>query len=252
MDFSVIEQNWQYLLFGAFPDGPIEGAALTLIISLIAGAASIVLGTLAGVALAMLRGFWMNLFAAILGFFRAIPVIMLIFWTYFFLPVVLGMEIPGITSVICALALITSAYLAHAVKAGILAIGKGQWQAGLSLGFSRWQVLWQIVLPQALRMMVPSFINQWVALIKDTSLAYIVGVAELSFLATQVNNREMVYPLEVFLFVAFIYFVMCLTLEIVANLVAKRLSSDHAIKKSSAKKRSLLFWRKQKMMTSTR
>ena len=86
MDFSVIEQNWQYLLFGAFPDGPIEGAALTLIISLVAGAMSIVFGTLGGVALAMLRGFWMNLFAAVLGFFRAIPVIMLIFWTYFFLP----------------------------------------------------------------------------------------------------------------------------------------------------------------------
>lgn len=247
MDFSVIEQNWQYLLFGAFPDGPIEGAVLTLIISLIAGAASIVLGTLAGVALAMLRGGWMNLFAAILGFFRAIPVIMLIFWTYFFLPVVLGTEIPGIASVICALALITSAYLAHAVKAGILAISKGQWQAGLSLGFSRWQVLWQIVLPQALRMMVPSFINQWVALIKDTSLAYIVGVAELSFLATQVNNREMVYPLEVFLFVALIYFVMCLTLEISANVVAKKLSSQRDTR-SLATKRALLFWRRQKLI----
>ncbi|EMH4149912.1 amino acid ABC transporter permease [Providencia stuartii] len=247
MDFSVIEQNWQYLLFGAFPDGPIEGAALTLIISLVAGAMSIVFGTLGGVALAMLRGFWMNLFAAVLGFFRATPVIMLIFWTYFFLPVVLGTEIPGIASVICALALITSAYLAHAVKAGILAIGKGQWQAGLSLGFSRWQVLWQIVLPQALRMMVPSFINQWVALIKDTSLAYIVGVAELSFLATQVNNREMVYPLEIFLFVAFIYFVICLTLEIVANLIAKRLS-HHRGAKPFAAKRSLLFWRRQKLL----
>ncbi|MEY1579220.1 amino acid ABC transporter permease [Providencia manganoxydans] len=247
MDFSVIEQNWQYLLFGTFPDGPIEGALLTLIISLIAGIASIILGTLGGVALAMLRGFWMNLFAAFLGFFRAIPVIMLIFWTYFLLPIVFNADIPGITSVICALALITSAYLAHAVKAGILAIGQGQWQAGLSLGFSRWQVLWQIILPQALRMMVPSFINQWVALIKDTSLAYVVGVAELSFLANQVNNREMVYPMEVFLFVGFIYFIMCLTLEIVANLVAKRISRQNQSSAPSIK-RSLLFWRRQKLL----
>ncbi|EMI5490600.1 amino acid ABC transporter permease [Providencia stuartii] len=247
MDFSVIEQNWQYLLFGTFPDGPIEGALLTLIISLIAGIASIILGTLGGVALAMLRGFWMNLFAAFLGFFRAIPVIMLIFWTYFLLPIVFNADIPGITSVICALALITSAYLAHAVKAGILAIGQGQWQAGLSLGFSRWQVLWQIILPQALRMMVPSFINQWVALIKDTSLAYVVGVAELSFLANQVNNREMVYPMEVFLFVGFIYFIMCLTLEIVANLVAKRISRQNQSTAPSIK-RSLLFWRRQKLL----
>lgn len=146
---------------------------------------------------------------------------MLIFWLYFLLPVVLGMEIPEITTVICALALITSSYIAHGVKAGILAIGKGQWQAGLSLGFNRWQTLWYIVLPQALRMMVPSFINQWIALIKDTSLAYVVGVGELSFLATQVNNRSMVYPMEVFLFVAFIYFVLCFSLELIANRVGK-------------------------------
>ncbi|EFB72963.1 hypothetical protein PROVRUST_05762 [Providencia rustigianii DSM 4541] len=65
MDFSVIEDNWQYLLFGAYPDGPLEGAALTLIMSLVAGAASVVLGTLGGIALAMLRGFWVNLFAAV-------------------------------------------------------------------------------------------------------------------------------------------------------------------------------------------
>lgn len=77
------------------------------------------------------------------------------------------------------------------------------------------------MLPQALRMMVPSFINQWIALIKDTSLAYVVGVGELSFLATQVNNRSMVYPMEVFLFVAFIYFVLCFSLELIANRVGK-------------------------------
>lgn len=247
MDFSVITDNWQYLLFGAYPDGPLEGAALTLIMSVLAGAASIVLGTLGGIALAMLRGFWMNLFAAVLGFFRAIPVIMLIFWTYFLLPIVFGTEILGVTAVVCALALITSAYLAHGVKAGILAIGQGQWNAGLSLGFNRWQVLWNVVLPQALRMMVPSFINQWVALIKDTSLAYIVGVAELSFLATQVNNREMIYPLEVFLFVAFIYFVMCLSVEILANQVAKKLSDKRA-PRSRAAKRGWLFWRRQKLI----
>lgn len=247
MDFTVIEQNWQYLLFGTYPEGPLEGAALTLVISLLAGAASIVLGTLGGIALAMLRGFWVNMFAGILGFFRAIPVIMLIFWTYFLLPILLGTEIPGITTVVCALALITSAYLAHAVKAGILAIGHGQWQAGMSLGFSRWQVLWNIVLPQALRMMVPSFINQWIALIKDTSLAYIVGVAELSFLATQVNNREMVYPLEVFLFVAFIYFIMCSTIEITANVIVKKLSAQNAPIKL-AEKRKFLFWRRQKLL----
>lgn len=149
MDFSVIHDNLGYLLWGTWPDGPLGGAALTLAISLMAGVASAVLGTLLGVALAMSRGVAAGLLAAVLGFFRAIPVIMLIFWTYFLLPMVFGVEIPEITTVVCALALIASAYLAHAVKAGIAAIGPGQWQAGLSLGLTRWQTLRMIVLPQA-------------------------------------------------------------------------------------------------------
>ncbi|WP_337149115.1 amino acid ABC transporter permease [Serratia bockelmannii] len=238
MDFSVIHDNLGYLLWGTWPDGPLGGAALTLAISLMAGVASAVLGTLLGVALAMSRGVAAGFLAAVLGFFRAIPVIMLIFWTYFLLPMVFGVEIPEITTVVCALALIASAYLAHAVKAGIAAIGPGQWQAGLSLGLTRWQTLRMIVLPQALRMMVPSFINQWISLIKDTSLAYIVGVGELTFLATQVNNRSMVYPMEVFLFVALVYFVFCLALDLLANAVNRRFGAQ-----TRALKRSWRWWR---------
>ncbi|MFP1826412.1 amino acid ABC transporter permease [Lonsdalea quercina] len=222
MDFTIIRDNVTYLMWGTFPDGPLGGAALTLAISLMSGVASAVLGTVLGIALAMSRGWLAALLAMVLGFFRAIPVIMLIFWTYFLLPVLFGVDIPEITTVVCALALIASAYLAHGVKAGIVAIGRGQWQAGLSLGFNRWQTLGYIILPQALRMMVPSFINQWISLIKDTSLAYIVGVGELTFLATQVNNRSMVYPLEVFLFVALVYFVMCLVLDVLATGISRR------------------------------
>ena len=251
MDFTIIADNWTYLLWGTFPDGPLGGAALTLLISLLAGVASAILGTALGVALAMSRGVWAGILAAILGFFRAIPVIMLIFWTYFLLPIVFGVDIPEITTVVCALALIASAYLAHAVKAGIVAIGAGQWQAGLSLGFNRWQVLWFVVLPQALRMMVPSFINQWISLIKDTSLAYIVGVNELTFLATQVNNRSMVYPMEVFLFVALVYFVLCLTLDLLANGLNRRFSPQHTINKQSAMKRSWRWWRNKSVLPAS-
>ncbi|QWT42773.1 amino acid ABC transporter permease [Dickeya dadantii] len=222
MDFSIIRDNFSYLMWGTFPDGPLGGAALTLALSLMAGIASAVLGTGLGVALAMYRGWAGGLLAMALGFFRAIPVIMLIFWTYFLLPMLFGVDIPEITTVVCALAFIASAYLAHGVKAGIVAIGRGQWQAGMSLGLGRWQTLWYIILPQALRMMVPSFINQWISLIKDTSLAYIVGVGELTFLATQVNNRSMVYPTEVFLFVALVYFIFCLLLDLLAQGVSRR------------------------------
>lgn len=219
MDFTIIQDNLRYLLLGTWPEGPLGGAALTVVISLLAGIVSALLGTILGIVLAVSRGIPAALLAAVLGFFRAIPVIMLIFWSYFLLPILFGIDIPEITTVIFALALISSAYLAHAVKAGIVAIGVGQTQAGLSLGLTRWQTLGYIVLPQALRMMIPSFINQWISLIKDTSLAYIIGVGELTFLATQVNNRSMVHPTEVFLFIAGVYFILCLLLELVAHRV---------------------------------
>ena len=95
-----------------------------------------------------------------------------------------------------------------------------------------------MIVPQALRMMVPSFINQWISLIKDTSLAYIVGVGELTFPATRVNNRSMVYPMEVFLFVALVYFVFCPALDLLANAVNRRFGAQ-----TRALKRSPRWWR---------
>ena len=95
----------------------------------------------------------------------------------------------------------------------------------LALGLTRWGALRYVVLPQALQMMLPSFINQWVTLIKDSSLAYIVGVPELSFLATQVNARVMVAPAEIFLFVGAIYWLLCSALDTAARNVERRLAA---------------------------
>lgn len=70
--------------------------------------------------------------------------------------------------------------------------------------------------------MLPSFVNQWISLIKDTSLAYVIGVGELSLMATQVSNRVMVHPTEIFLFVALLYFLICFPLDLLAGLLARR------------------------------
>ncbi|VUZ27706.1 L-cystine transport system permease protein YecS [uncultured Comamonas sp.] len=218
MNFLALADDWQYLLLGTFPDGPPGGALLTLILSGISGLLSAALGLGLGIALAMTRsgGLPALLLRGVLGLLRAVPVLMLIFWIYFLLPVLFGMDVPGLLAVVCALSLISGAYLAHSVAAGIRAIPQGQWDAGTALGMTRWQVLRVLILPQALPMMLPSFINQWVTLIKDSSLAYIVGVGELSFLATQVNARLMINPAEVFLFVGAIYWVLCSLLNLLA------------------------------------
>ncbi|OCG39457.1 ABC transporter permease [Gilliamella sp. Fer2-1] len=217
--FEVIWHNLGCLMWGNFPGG----IFLTLLISIIAILFSTILGILAGVGLTVLKGILHNLLISVLSFFRAIPVIMLIFWSYFLLPMVLHVDIPAIATVIFALSLIGAAYIGHSVHAGMIAVAKEQWQAAFSLGLTKQQVIIFIILPQAVKMMLPSFVNQWVSLIKDTSLAYIVGVAEFTFVATQINNRSMVYPTEIFLFVIVVYFIICATLDLAASILPKYL-----------------------------
>ncbi|MFM0210816.1 amino acid ABC transporter permease [Paraburkholderia sediminicola] len=231
MTWSLLANNLPYLLVGAFPQGPLGGAALTLGLALCSALASAVLGVAGGIALATAGRAARVPLLLVIGFFRAIPVLMLIFWTYFLLPVVFHVDVPGLATVVCALSLVGGAYLAHSVHAGIRAVGEGQWQAGLSLGLTRMQALRYVLLPQAMRIMAPSFVNQWVSLVKDTSLAYIVGVGELSFVATQVSNRLMVYPAQIFLFVGFIYLVLCTALDWLATYALtrrKRIVRSHA------------------------
>jgi polar amino acid transport system permease protein len=214
---SVILSNLPYLLVGPFPDGPLGGAALTLSMATLSAVLSAVLGLGAGIGLAMTRGVSHLILLTVIGFFRAIPVLMLIFWTFFLMPVLLHIDVPGLATVVVALSLIGGAYLSHSVHAGIEAVGAGQAQAALSLGLTRWQSLRHVLLPQAIRIMAPSFINQWVTLVKDTSLAYIVGVPELAFLANQVNNRLMIYPVQIFLVVGFVYLILCTSLDALAT-----------------------------------
>jgi polar amino acid transport system permease protein len=199
----------RYLLLGAFPAGPLGGVALTLVLSLTSAMLAAAIGLVGGVALAVTRGVVHLAITAVVAFFRAIPVLMLIFWTFFLMPVLLHVNVPGLATVVCALALIGGAYLSHSVHAGIVSIGKGQREAALSLGLTQWQALRAVILPQAVRVMMPSFVNQCVSLIKDTSLAYIVGVPEFTFLANQLNNRLMVYPAQIFLFVGCVYLLLC-------------------------------------------
>lgn len=272
MDFSPVVDNIQYLMLGRWPNGPLGGAALTVVLSVVSALCAGVLGLLGGIALSLPpprrhrrrpwlvpllvlavaagavfgagRGSadWVAVFGvlalvalagafrklpallrAFIALLRSVPVLLLIFWIYFLLPIVFGLDVPGTGTVVVALSLIGGAYLSHSVHAGIRSLPAGQWQAALALGLTRWQALRWVILPQALPTMTPSFINQWIALIKDTSLAYVIGVGELSFVATQVNNRTMVHAAEIFLFVALVYFIICTALELVANAVAARL-----------------------------
>lgn len=224
LDFGVIRENLPYFFFGRYPQGPLGGVALTLYLAVV----SLVLSFFGGLVLGLLSVSRNRLVkwgsSAIIQTIRGMPLLMVIFWMFFLLPAMLGSGMTADWTIITALTLFTSSYMSEIVRAGILGIPKGQMEAALSTGLSHRQAMLHIILPQGLRNMIPSFVNQFVSMIKDTSLAFIVGVSELTHVATQMNNRTMLYPTEIFLFIAVIYFIMCFAFTELSRWLERRLA----------------------------
>ncbi len=209
--YGIIARNFLYLLVG--PPGKMGGVVLTLFLAII----SLVLAFILGLIFGLMRNskkWWLQYPA--LGYIeliRGMPLIMVIFWFVFMLPVVFGYNIDDVYNVIIAFVCFSGAYMAEIVRAGILSVGKGQMEAALSTGLNHSQAMTYIIIPQALKNMIPSFVNQFVSLTKDTSLAWFVGLIELTATATQISNRVLVAPTEIFFVTAVIYFIICYSLS---------------------------------------
>ncbi len=221
---EILQENWLYLLIGQYPKGPLGGLALTLAIASVA----LTLALPAGILLALGRVSHFAAFqlpaTAFVHLVRGLPLIMVIFWAYFLVPLALGRTVPSFVTMIYALVFFEAAYLAEIVRAGIRSVPTGQVEAARSLGLGYLQTMGRIVLPQALRNMIPSLVNQFVALTKDTSLAFIVGINELTYAASQINNRTLTHPAEIFLIVALMYFLICFSLTSLARRLESRLA----------------------------
>ena len=224
LNFQVIADNFTYFMIGRYPNGPLGGLGLTLYLAV----ASCILSVFGGLILGLLsisRHAWIRWpIMLFINAVRGLPLLMVIFWMYFLLPILLGKTTPESQTVIMGLTLFTSAYMSQIVRAGIEGIPKGQTEAALSTGLKPWQAMLYVILPQGLRNMIPSFVNQFVSLIKDTSLAFIVGVSELTHVGTQINNRTMAFPTEIFIFIAAVYFVICYAFTSLSRVLERRLS----------------------------
>lgn len=212
MHWDVVWRNFDYFLWGAFPRGPLGGLSMSILMALGGIFGAFWLGL--GVGLCRLsKRAWLRIPSMVyIEVIRGTPLLMVIFWFYFLAPVILGKSLPDWQSAIVALIVFTSAYIAEIVRAGVLSLPKGQMEAARGSGLSHAQTMIHIILPQALFNMIPSFVNQFVSLTKDTSLAYIIGVSELTKTATQVNSRTMKAPFEIFITVAALYFLVCFVL----------------------------------------
>jgi polar amino acid transport system permease protein len=224
MNFQVIWDNMAHFMIGRYPSGPLGGLGLTIYLAVVSCLLSVLGGLVLGL-LSISKRRWVRWPATVfINAIRGLPLLMVIFWMYFLLPVLLGKTTPESQTVIMGLTVFTSAYMSQIVRAGIEGIPKGQTEAALSTGLRPWQTMVYIVLPQGLRNMIPSFVNQFVSLIKDTSLAFIVGVSELTHVGTQINNRTMAYPTEIFIFIACVYFVLCYAFTSLSRVLERRLT----------------------------
>ena len=214
-DTNVILENLHFL---------IEGMQLTLLLTIAAICGGLVLGTL--LALARLSGFWVLslVSSTYVNFFRSMPLILVIFWFYFLVPLILGQPVGGYYSVLIAFVLFEASYYCEIIRAGIQCVCQGQVYAGQAVGLNYFQNMCYIVLPQAFRNMIPVLLTQAIILFQDTSLVYVVGVKDFLVSADLVANREN-RIFEMFTTVACVYLIICLS----GSILIRKLQMRYAL-----------------------
>jgi polar amino acid transport system substrate-binding protein len=196
---DVIWSNLRYVL---------EGAIETIKLSLLAVVLAIALGAVAGITRLYGPRLVRYFTALYIGLFRGTPVLVQMFFIFFGLPLVMGWNISAFNAATLALVLNNGAYLAEIVRGGLQSITRDQWSAGLALGLKFRQVLWSIVIPQALRRTTPPAVGQFTILVKDTSIASVIGFFELTKAGQHVVERTLA-SFEIFTLIGLLYFIVC-------------------------------------------
>jgi His/Glu/Gln/Arg/opine family amino acid ABC transporter permease subunit len=220
MDFAVIANNFKFLVLqGLIGIGPFIGGTLRLAIPAIL--LGFVLGIFVGLARLSSAG-WLRVPATIyVEFFRGVPLVMVIFWIWFIIPQLLRLPIPEYGVALTAFVIFEAAYFGEIVRAGVQSVARGQVEAATALGMTTTKTMTYVVLPQALKNMLPSLVTQMIVLFKDTSLASIIGYVDLTKAAQIVNNRE-IKPFELYLFIAVVYWICTYSMSVMARRLERR------------------------------
>jgi len=201
-----------------------DGMEVTLLLTLFGVVGGLALGAVLAV-LRLSRAKPLALLAAgYVTFFRSIPILLGIFWFYFLVPLWLGRPVGGFYAALIGFVLFEAAYFCEIIRAGIQSVRRGQILAGLASGLTYRQTMRTIVLPQALRNMLPVLLTQSINLFKGTSLVYVVGVRDFLTAADIIGTRDN-QIIEMYCFVAVVYFLLCYA----ASLLAGRLQRRYAI-----------------------
>ncbi|HTP47646.1 MAG TPA: amino acid ABC transporter permease [Casimicrobiaceae bacterium] len=198
LDWSVV---WQHR------DALLAGTATTIVLTV----ATMAIAVPCGMVVAILRLYaWKPVAAlatAYVEFFRNLPLILVVYWAFYVLPILTGVGLSPLATGLSALALNVTAYNAETFRAGINSIRRGQLDAAMALGMGRAQALRRVVLPQAMRRILPVLASTWVSLFKDTSLVSVIAVAELAYVAMQIRAQTF-RVLEMLTAMAVIYWLL--------------------------------------------
>jgi polar amino acid transport system permease protein len=222
-DGEMPQYTWQFEVAWQHRTAIMRGVVITWELTLLALAIASILG-LALAIMSMTRVPAIRLPAIwIIEFFRGLPALVVLIWIYYSLPILTGINFGGFVSSVVGLALCQSAYSAEIFRAGIEAIDKGQMESARSLGMSYVLAMRRIILPQAVRIMVPPFINTFANMLKWTSLASVVAVAEILHRAENIIQLTF-RPMEIYTAIALVYFVMIFPFTWLSRGVERRLT----------------------------
>lgn len=200
--------------------GSADLLAQGLLLSLLLVLAGSVGGMAGGTALALMRMARHRVLAwpaaAYVTVMRSVPLILVLFWFYFMVPLWTGHPVGALASALVAFVLFESAFYCEIIRAGIGTVPPGQRLAGLASGLHPWQVLRLVILPQAVTAMVPLLVSQVIILFQDTSLVYVVALRDFLTAASVVAGRDD-RPVEMYSFVAIVYLVICLAGSMLAG-----------------------------------
>jgi len=223
LDFGVVVRNLRYLLS--------EGLVFSLMLTAMAAAGGAALGTVLALMRLSSRRWLSVAAAAYVNLIRAVPLLLVIFWFYFLVPVILqaitGAERPpqigAERSAYVTFIMFQAAYYCEIMRAGIQSISKGQVGAAFAIGLDYWQAMRLIVLPQAFRNMLPVLLTQTIILFQDVSLVSLLNVTDFVGAAGKIAQRDS-RIVEMYLFVAIVYFVLCSLLSYGVERLQKRIA----------------------------
>jgi glutamate/aspartate transport system permease protein len=207
-----------------------EGFLRTLSITLVAGLVGLILGTALALARLSSSRFLSTAAAIYINSFRAVPLVMVLLWFYLLVPqlfaswtTVLGWDSRFISALV-AFSLFEASYYAEIIRTGVQSVGSGQMAAGLALGLTPLETMQLIVLPQAFRRMIPLLLTQAIILFQDTSLVYVIGLADFFGIAYRTGQRDGTL-VEMLLFVGAVYLLICSVASALIRTAKTRLTS---------------------------